>query len=140
MYFEAFLDIHSFTTFLIAVEEWEKKNNITLYTNELYILELSINKGKGREREIQVKLAKELNAKMEVETPVGRIDLLNKDSIIEIKRFSQWKDALGQILSYGMFYPLKKKVIYLFGDKNVNINIDDIKKIYSKYDIELILI
>ena len=57
----------------------------------------------------------------------------------EIKEYSNWKHAIGQILSYGVFYPSKKKYIYLFGeqDKQQNANI---KMICAKYDILVIYV
>lgn len=52
----------------------------------------------------------------EVVTPVGRVDVLTNDEIIEIKEYSQWKTAVGQILSYGYFYPNHIKRVVLFGE------------------------
>ena len=54
----------------------------------------------------------------EVKTPVGIIDVVSYLylTIYEIKHVSKWKHALGQILSYGYFYPDYKKAIYLFGN------------------------
>ncbi len=37
--------------------------------------------------------------------------------IIEVKRFSLWKHALGQILAYAMDYPQHIKCVHLFGDE-----------------------
>lgn len=120
------------------INEWKQNhNNTIIYNNELCVLESSSSDKK--EKELQLKLAKELNAEIEVKTPAGYIDLLNFDSIIEIKEFSLWKNALGQILSYSIYYPLKEKVIYLFGDIIEN-KIDMIKETYSKYNIKLVLI
>ena len=75
-----------------------------------------VGKRKGmREKHIQVQLAKELGGQMEVETPVGYIDILTPTKIIEVKEISKWKHALGQILSYATYYPNREKCIYLFG-------------------------
>lgn len=124
------------------IEEWRKtENNNIRYTEELYKLEQSSHrKVKEREYEIQLRLAKELNAEMEVKTPTGFIDLLNEESIIEIKRYSHWKHALGQIICYSKFYPLKQKVIYLFGDRNIDVNVNIIEEIYSENNVKLILL
>lgn len=52
----------------------------------------------------------------EVETPLGYIDLLTKDYIIEFKIYTRAKDALGQVLCYDHFIRgNKKKLIVLFG-------------------------
>jgi KilA-N domain len=70
------------------IEEWRKTdNNNYRYIKELCNLESSYRKEKEREYEIQLRLAKELNAEIEVKTPTGFIDLLNDESIIEIKRY-----------------------------------------------------
>jgi hypothetical protein len=75
------------------------------------------------EKQIQLKLSKKLNARMEVCCPVGRIDLLTNTEIIEVKYITNWKHAIGQINAYSYFYPNHKKVIYLFGLKYENIYI-----------------
>ncbi len=62
---------------------------------------------------------------MEVSTPVGRVDLLNNNLRLtaEVKELSNWKHALGQILSYGAYHPEYQMKIYLFSaDKS---SIDD---------------
>ena len=46
------------------------------------------------------KLASQLQGKTEVKTPVGRIDILTKTQLIEVKRVSGWKSAIGQVKSY----------------------------------------
>jgi hypothetical protein len=123
------------------VEEWKNINddNNNKYLKEISILEPSLNDQK--EKEIQNKLKIELNAETEIKTLAGYIDLLSDDYIIEIKEFSKWKHALGQILSYAKFYPLKVKKIYLFDYENKNTDeIDLIKQIYADYNISLILI
>jgi len=73
------------------------------------------------EKSIQEKLHKLYGGKREVTTPVGRIDLLTDTEIIEVKESNGWKAALGQIISYGSFYPDHRKRLYLFGDYPKNI-------------------
>lgn len=52
----------------------------------------------------------------EVFTPLGYIDLLTSEYIVEFKIYSKAKDALGQILCYSNFIrPRKKLLIVLFG-------------------------
>ena len=75
-------------------------------------------------------------AEIEVESPAGYIDVLNKSVIIEIKEFSQWKHALGQILSYGRYYQNHNKIVYLFGDADLE-KINMIRDIYIEYNVEL---
>ena len=121
------------------IEEWKLTSNANMveYLNELCVLTPSFNQQK--ESEIRNKLKIELNAKIEVKTDSGYIDLLSDKLIIELKEFSQWKGALGQILSYGIFYPNHQKQIYLFGEIQKD-KINLIKQIYSKYDVMLVII
>ena len=51
---------------------------------------------------------------IEVETPMGRIDLETPKYIVEFKNYKNAKSALGQILIYSHFVN-KEKVIVLFG-------------------------
>jgi hypothetical protein len=55
-------------------------------------------------------------------TPVGKIDGLNlkEKRIVELKFISGWKSALGQIISYGHFYPTFQKEIWLLEDKKIS--------------------
>ena len=76
-----------------------------------------INKQDFLEKRIRVRLQDELSGLFEVITPAGRIDLLTDNEIIEIKHVSDWKSAMGQILTYSGFYPEHKKRIHLFGKK-----------------------
>lgn len=69
----------------------------------------------GRERQHQIALAKILvHPKLEVRTPAGVIDILTDDEIYELKTFSGWRGAIGQLCAYGYIYPDHKKVLILF--------------------------
>lgn len=118
------------------IEEWKKLEveNENIFNSSL--CELIVSKSDLKEQEIQEKMSKELNGIKELKTPVGFIDLLTKDKIIEIKEFTNWKCALGQILSYGEFYPEQQKIIVLFGDLDPDL-LDPIKNIYEKFGIQL---
>jgi hypothetical protein len=63
-------------------------------------------------------LCDRFNGTSEVICEFGRIDVLTKKSIIEIKRVDLWKHALGQIIAYGTCYPNKIKKIAFYGDKS----------------------
>jgi hypothetical protein len=63
----------------------------------------------------QVRLAQKLGGQTEVSTPDGRIDLLTWNEVIEVKTVKQWKQAMGQILIYGRYYPFHCKRIHLYG-------------------------
>jgi hypothetical protein len=68
------------------------------------------------EKKIQKKLASLLiGSSKEVPTPAGRIDILTSKEIIEIKEWQRWKEAVGQIICYGNYYPSHRKRIHFFG-------------------------
>jgi len=62
-----------------------------------------------------------------VKTPAGNIDILTKNEIIEVKYIKKWKEALGQVISYGKYYPNHRQRIHLFGGKQ-NFNSFEIEK------------
>ena len=118
------------------IDEWKshsKKNELFYYEA---LSQLDSYNHSNKEKTIQSKLKKHLGGKIEVPTPVGKIDLLTKDKLIEIKKYDDWKCALGQLIAYSSFQPDKKKVLYLFdvGDKKLSV----IKKICKDNDIKVI--
>jgi hypothetical protein len=70
---------------------------------------------KGTEAWYRDRLAKKLKGKKEVHTKAGRIDILTDTEVIEVKRVSGWKGAIGQVKSYGHYYPKHSLRIHLFG-------------------------
>jgi hypothetical protein len=74
----------------------------------------------------------------EVSTPLGFIDLVTDDYIIEFKIYSRAKDALGQILCYNHFISNKKLLIVLFGKGLVTWKAYTIfEKLCSLYNVEV---
>lgn len=71
----------------------------------------------------------------EVSCPAGRIDLLTHDQIIEVKRITDWKSALGQILVYSAYYPEHQKRIHLFGSEADREKLLDIELSCSAFDV-----
>jgi hypothetical protein len=70
---------------------------------------------KGTEAWYRDQLAEKLKGKVEVNTEAGRIDILTATEVIEVKRVSGWKGAIGQVKSYGRYYPKHSLRIHLFG-------------------------
>jgi hypothetical protein len=66
------------------------------------------------EKRIVKQLHAKLGGKTEASTPVGRIDLLTENQLIEVKPRINWKSGLGQLLAYSKFYPQHILVLYLF--------------------------
>lgn len=80
-----------------------------------------------KEKHIQDELKKKTNGMTEVVTKSGRIDLLTKRKIIEIKDYSRWTHGLGQLIAYSMYYSDRRKVLCLF-----NVGENDIEHIQMK--------
>jgi hypothetical protein len=79
---------------------------------------LKLQARKGPEYPIQLRMHEELGGKMEAFTVVGRIDLVTDTEVIEIKQIAQWKDAFGEVLAKGQFFPKHHKRIHLFGESD----------------------
>ena len=92
-----------------------------------------------RERLIRDKLALLYNGKVEVETKFGKIDVLTDSMIIEVKTAKHWKHALGQILAYFEEYKSHKKVVCLFDWDKCMCSITDIREVYCKYGVDLLI-
>jgi hypothetical protein len=67
------------------------------------------------EKKIALRLKTALCGCLEVQTPIGQIDLLTSTEIIEIKNAKHWKHAVGQVLMYSNYYPRHSRRIHLFG-------------------------
>ncbi|HSA76143.1 MAG TPA: KilA-N domain-containing protein [Nitrosarchaeum sp.] len=95
-------------------------------------------KNKTVEKQIQEKLAKKLSGKIEVQTEFGCIDILTETELIEVKKFKNWKSAVGQVIIYGEEYPNHIKHIYLFGCENqTQIELKKIRNVLKKHNIKL---
>jgi hypothetical protein len=105
-------------------EEWLAKNNETTARSIF-------------EKDIQVELHNELGGLREVIVASGKIDLLTTTQIIEVKEEVKWKEAVGQVIIYGLDYPTHKKRIHLFGEKVLGITRSRIKDYCQQLDIEV---
>ena len=117
------------------IEEWRALNN----NNERYIQALKELKPfptVQAERQVQKRLHRELGGTIEEKTPVGYIDLLTDDQIIEIKEIDNWKQAMGQLLCYANFHPSKQKRLHLFNSAD-STDKEIIEDICSKFEIEV---
>jgi hypothetical protein len=92
-----------------------------------------------KERVIRDKLALEYSGEVEVETKFGNIDVLTPTMIIEVKTARSWKHALGQILAYSEEYKSHKKVVCLFDLDKCMYSVKDIREVYCKYGVELLV-
>lgn len=105
-----------FESFFSDLVDEEKHPQQDLNSNNTF----RANKQKYKRNEIYYRdiLARSLNGKTEVIVPAGRIDILTNSQIIEVKHVKRWKAALGQIITYGVYYPNHQKRIHLFGVEN----------------------
>lgn len=87
------------------------------------------------ESQISNRLAKALGGKREVSTPAGRIDVLTATEVIEIKKSTEWKNGVGQIQAYQLYYPTHGKRLHLFGEPLKNLA--DVKIVCAMLDITL---
>jgi hypothetical protein len=122
------------------IEEWKGQHidNINIYNES--ICQLIPSAVDQKERAIQERLCSELGGQMEVGTDAGYIDILTDQMIIEVKEVSGWKGALGQVLSYALYYPDRRKTVALFDvDESKHELLSIIRKTYEKYDVGLII-
>jgi hypothetical protein len=91
---------------------------------------------KGSEFWYRDRLASQLNGQIEVSTKAGRIDILTDVEIIEVKRVSKWKEAIGQVKSYRQYYPNHGMRVHLFG-KLTNSKLNVIQKVCQAEGIYL---
>ncbi len=69
-----------------------------------------------KERAIRDSLAAQIpDSQTEVPTSSGRIDILTSSKVIEVKTVRHYKHAIGQVISYGHYYPTHERCIYLCG-------------------------
>ncbi|WP_193200223.1 hypothetical protein [Nostoc sp. MG11] len=68
------------------------------------------------EQRMSNKLAGILGGIREASNPSGRVDVLTKLYVIEVKKACNWKHGIGQALVYQFYYPDKKAVLFLFGE------------------------
>jgi hypothetical protein len=77
---------------------------------------IEIRTRQGPEFDIQSRMHQELGGTIEVHTLAGRIDLVTDTEVIEIKRINHWKDAFGEVVVKGRYFPNHQKRIHLFGE------------------------
>jgi hypothetical protein len=112
------------------------ENELEYWTSMGESIEDSKNSNNNACTEMDIKMLlhkKYIGSRIEVKTPSGYIDILTDTEVIEIKKGNAWKDALGQLLAYGEYYPEHIKVVYLFEYKELNL--DEIVRIFTKYGI-----
>ena len=104
-------------TFGVAVaswiEEWKKVDgNLDRFWRA--VRDATPYQDERPEEAVQEELARALTAEREVQCRCGRIDLLTDKLLIEVKCIDDWKSGLGQLIAYGLDYPDRERVLYLY--------------------------
>lgn len=117
------------------IEEWKKssvENQVEYYDA---LSNMTIFSNDNKEAVIQHALHNKLKGEMEAKTLAGNIDLLTNKYLIEIKSYDDWKNGLGQLISYGHYHADKQKILYLFDVNKQPLSV--IKEICRANDIRL---
>ena len=119
------------------LDEWtllNKENKQRYWSEMIDCVKNTPDEETGREYMFRDRIANEEDGKIEVITTSGRIDVLTKQKIIEVKIAYNWKHALGQVLCYCEDYEDKLEPwIYLFD--HVKCNKDHIKSRCNKFNV-----
>lgn len=77
--------------------------------------ETAMKKRQQPELAIQKRLEKQYGCGHKV-IPIGIIDILTADELIEIKNWNDWMKGLGQCIAYSNYYPNHMKHLWFFGE------------------------
>lgn len=102
------------------IEEWKLFSDENKSRFEFEISNLQPSTNTLKEKQYNDKYKAILDAKSEVQTPVGYIDLLTETDLIKIKIGSNWKHGIGQLICYGTFYCNHQKWLYLFDHESIS--------------------
>jgi hypothetical protein len=80
------------------VEDWKENKALPKEKYIKAITSIIPDEKNHIEKQIQLKLQKQLNGEIEVETKFGYIDLLTDTQLIEIKNGVNWKHGIGQLI------------------------------------------
>lgn len=93
-----------------------KQNNINFpdvnYKN-IYVKEKLTYK--NLEKKVKLRLNEIVNGIVEVPCKAGVADIVTQTQVIEVKKISEWKHAVGQVVIYGLEFPCKETRIHLYG-------------------------
>lgn len=121
----------------------DRLNKKSYYLCDRYIAKQYLSdmeKLKLNEKAIQDSLELRLN-RYAREANVGisreRVDLMSAKRIVEIKKFENWKHALGQMLFYSWAQPDKKKLLILFKDEIKSNKVKVVREVCSYYKVDV---
>lgn len=88
------------------------------------------------EKQIQERFEAHHNAS-KVTIEAGQVDIVADGFIMEIKNWIRWKEAMGQILIYGLYYPRKEMRVHLFGVQPSADKIRMIRRSLAAFNVRL---
>ena len=91
---------------------------------------------KAKEAYFRDSLSSIENGNTEVSCIVGRVDVLTETEVIEVKFYKGWKEALGQALSYVLFFPNKSPRVHLIIPKEFKVP-TPVLKCFEHYNVKL---
>jgi hypothetical protein len=106
------------------MEELEKRLRASCYKGVQPRVKVEKRKRDMREEKVQHRLYRSEKDKIqdvseknevrrEVRSEHGRVDLMTKDEVVEVKHWKDWKHALGQVKIYSSFFLLFLLVFFL---------------------------
>lgn len=96
-------------------ETYKLTEQINRFYNSRYSQRSELPDSKTLERTLNFELAQIVGGLTEIKTPVGWIDVLTDDFIIEGKKASSYKHAIGQLMCYSYYINRPFKGVALFG-------------------------
>lgn len=74
----------------------------------------------GKQEEIyQAWLIEQIGGETEVSIPAGYVDLVTDSEVIEIKSAGHWKEGVGQLLVYSVYFRFHLPRLCLFGEVDI---------------------
>ena len=101
-------------------------------------MSLSVTQGvqkQGREKKVQLKIQQQIGGEIEVKVPCGYIDNLTDHFLVEVKTARRYKNAIGQVMAYGVYHPKCWKVIALYDYEKINRKV--VENVCCALDIEV---
>lgn len=119
------------------VNEWKKvEGNEARYYSFIDDMKRDLDCNDNAEAQVRDRLAKKLKGEIEVKCPAGRIDIVTAKEIIEVKKYNNWTNAIGQIAQYWIYNKDKRPRIHIF-DIPKGASLGEMVEVCARFDIGL---
>lgn len=130
------------TEFEVKVSGWiEKARQILQYIDWDYKRSLANLKPRKDsdtvEAAVRDHLAQQETGQVEVTCDHGRVDVLTRSEVIEVKRGSRYLHALGQVLRYAESFPEHRKRVHLILEADQDDLLLKAKRVCSRYGVDV---